>query len=125
MQTEHFFGVAEYAQSNIRKNKTIVLEGVTRQPFSLCFADAELRDDAEFVMECVKKNGLALEYVSKRLKMNMLIVETAIKQNPNALIYASHDVRHDPGILKMVNEVRSTKKGGPTARRNALDAGRR
>ena len=58
---------------------------------------------------CVTKNGLALEYVSKRLKMNMMIVETAIKGNPNALIYASADVRHDPGIQKMVKEMLATR----------------
>jgi len=96
-------GDTEYAQSNIRKNKAIVAEAVARQPFSLCFADNDLRDDAEFVAECVSKNGLALEYASKRLKMNMMIVETAIKQNPNALPYAAPDVRNDPGIVGMVN----------------------
>lgn len=78
---------------------------MARQPFSLCFADLDLRDDAEFVLDCVSKNGLALEYASKRLKMNMMIVETAIKQNPNALPYASPDVRNDPGIVGMVKEM--------------------
>lgn len=33
----------EYAQTNVRKNKAIVLEAVTRQAFSLCFADSELQ----------------------------------------------------------------------------------
>lgn len=105
------FSPLEYAQTNVRKNRAIVLEAVTRQAFSLCFADAELRDDAEFVQDCVTRNGLALEYISKRLKMNMMIVETAIKQNPNALVYAAPDVRHDPGILKMVAEMQAAKSG--------------
>ena len=67
-------------------------------------------------MDCVSKNGPALEYVSKRLKMNMMIVETAIKQNPNALPYASPDVRNDPAIVRMVNEMLS-KKAAPRYRR--------
>ena len=87
------------------------MEAVVRQPFALCFADQELRDDTEFCMECVKKNGLAMEYMSKRLKKNMVIVETAVKQNPNSLIYAHADVRSDPGLQTIVQELQAKGKG--------------
>jgi hypothetical protein len=95
------------------------MEAVVRQPFALCFADQELRDDTEFCMECVKKNGLAMEYMSKRLKKNMVIVETAVKQNPNSLIYAHPDVRSDPGLQKIVQEMQARRgvgKGRPGSR---------
>ena len=103
---------AEYAQSNIRKNKAIVMEAAVRQPFSMCFADQDLRDDTEFCMEILKKNGLAMEYMSKRLKRNMMLVEIAINQNPNSLVYAHIDVRNDPGIQKKVKELLEGKGRG-------------
>ena len=103
---------AECAQSNIRKSKAIVMEAAVRQPFSMCFADADLRDDTEFCMEILKKNGLAMEYMSKRLKRNMMLVEIAINQNPNSLVYAHIDVRSDPGIQKKVKELLEGKGRG-------------
>lgn len=69
---------------NIRANKEIVLEVVSKDANKLKYVAGELNDDEEVVMAAIERDGSALEYVSDRLKNDPEIIKKCFKSNRNS-----------------------------------------
>ncbi len=80
-----------------------VLAAVTRDGWTLAFADAELKKDPTIVLAAVTQNGFALRSTDAELKKDRAIVLAAVRQNGLALEYADDALKTDPEILAAVS----------------------
>jgi len=90
-------GIAlQYASTELRNEKIIVLSAVKKTGSSLQYASPELQNDREIVLAAVKQNGFALKFPSPELKKDVEIMIFAIHSNPFVLTKLSEKQK---GIL--------------------------
>jgi len=105
----------EYASTELKGNRSVVLEAVKQHWFALEHASTELRGDKGIVLEAVKQDGWALQYASSELKGKQDgwalqhattelqgdrgFVLKAVKRNWSALQYASLELQGDKDIV--------------------------
>ena len=98
---KNFGDALRYASKELRKDREIVLEAVSK-PHSgdnLAYADEVLRGDRELVLIAVINGGSALQYASDDLKRDREVVLNAVTNNGSALQYASEDLRKDREVV--------------------------
>ena len=66
---------------------------------SLQFASSNMRNNREIVMEALRGCGSALEFASPELQNDQEVVLAAVKRSPDALQYASNDIRNNEDIV--------------------------
>ena len=89
----------DFASFEMRDDKDVVLEAVSKNRYALFYASERLRDDKEVVLEAVRYNENALDYASERLKDDKDVVLGAVKDFGNALFYASERLKDDKEVV--------------------------
>ena len=89
----------EYASSELRANRVLILAAVKNFGYAFLYASDDLRADKDFVRQVVRYRGEALMYASKELRADRRLVIEAVRNNGLALRYA--DIKHQSdGILR-------------------------
>jgi hypothetical protein len=95
------FGYAlQYASSELKSDREIILEAVKINGEALAYASNSLKSDRSFILIAVSKNGRALEFVSNHLKSDKDVVQKAIRNYGEAFSYASEHLQKDRDFIK-------------------------
>lgn len=102
---------------DLRNDFDVMMEAVKKNGRNLRFASVELKANHEIVLEAVK-NGMALDFASENLRANREIVLEAVKNSDYAIQYASLNLRSDPEILDVVENMSELEDGWEETWRN-------
>lgn len=121
-----------FATNELRKDKTLVLEGLQTDEYTLKYADADLFQDYNFLISAAQINGMilhwligfygnnnfwhdktltltavknvgfALKYAAPEFKNDKEVVIAAITQSIDSIVYASEEIIRDPYILNII-----------------------
>ena len=104
---------AENADAKTRKIRKMRMTGFNVTGFGWppqgVFPWKELRGDRTIVMNAVSKNGSALQYATKKLRGDHEIVMTAVSLNGLALRFATEELRSDEKMMRAALEDDSEK----------------
>jgi len=95
----------EYASEELRSDRKLVLEAVSRNGLVVQYASAELRADLHVVYEAVRQTWKALEYAEEGPRADDKIVREAFMQNTNALQHRPSLERTGTSCFKQCNIV--------------------
>lgn len=76
----------QYASSDTRSNRQLVMAAVTKRWSHLRYASDKLKNDKEIVIAAVKNNGSALQFASYELTNDREVVKLAVENNDWALL---------------------------------------
>ena len=98
--SQHDAGTAlQWASENLKGDREIVWNAVSKDVRALQWASEDLKGDREIVLNAVSQHGLALQWASEDLKGDREIVLNAVSQIWRALQWASKDLKGDREIV--------------------------
>ena len=88
-----------FFNSELKKDKEVVLAAVRKNYEALKYVDENLRKDKEFMLEAVNQEGFALQYADENLKKDKEIVMTALKTSIDSLMFADESLKKDKEFI--------------------------
>ena len=89
----------QYLPPMFKADKDIVLAAVTRDAYSLKYADT-LKGDKDVVLVAVTKDGMLLRFASDELRANKEVVLAAVNSRADALEFASDELKGDIEVIR-------------------------
>jgi hypothetical protein len=94
----------QYASCDLRGDREIVLAAAKIFPSSLVFATPQLLGDYAFALEAVQMYGLLLQFMPQEIRANRDIVIAAVSNNGPALLYANEGLLLDSALAELAVE---------------------
>ena len=91
--------VLKYASTSLKADKEIVFKAVQANSKAILWSSDKLKNDKEIIIECVKQDGNCLRFASTTLRSNKDVVLVAISNKPEALKFALDGLNQDRDCL--------------------------
>lgn len=96
---KHDGSLLQYVDESLKKDKEVVRSAVKEYSDSLAFADSSLLSDAKFMLEMIKLSKDSLFFASESLKKDKNFIIEAIKTNVHSIRHISKSLKKDASVM--------------------------